>query len=55
MTSDTLLGILMLSLIIFPIACMVFAEYRKARRLARIKKNRRNYWEATRHHQFIAL
>ncbi|MGZ8250218.1 MAG: hypothetical protein ACXWUF_19525 [Methylomagnum sp.] len=48
MTPDTLLGILILSLILLPSACIVWNDIRKARRLSRIKQNRRHYWGAMR-------
>lgn len=48
MNPDTLLGILILSMILLPTACMVWSDFRKARRLARVKQNRRHYLGAMR-------
>jgi hypothetical protein len=48
MNPDTLLGILILSMILLPTACMAWGDFRKARRLARVKQNRRHYLGAVR-------
>lgn len=48
MNPDTLLGVLILSMILLPTACMVWSDLRKARRLTRLKQNRRHYLGAMR-------